>query len=92
MPNNKTKIAICIWLFLAILMQRDLSTAIESPFDFMIGLIFGMFFSYYITTFLFGFDMINYGGSFLKKGENDIIRTIMFIVFSLFWLWSFISV
>jgi hypothetical protein len=56
--------------------------------EFMMQLLVGLIFSYYIVAYFFGWSMpLNVGA--LKKGKNKILRFIILIVFIGFWLWGF---
>ena len=51
----------------------------------------GLLISYHIVAYLFGWDMLTIGGLQIKRGEHDVIRAIMFLIFIGFWLWGFFS-
>ena len=89
--NKKLWFGIALWILLALIMVRDIGLVAIDLFSFTVNFFFGLFFSYYIIAYLFGWDMLNYGGLPMKKGKDDIWRTIMFIVFICFWLWGFFS-
>lgn len=90
--NRKLVIGILLWIFLALLMVRDIGLVTTDSFGFIVTLFFGLFFSYQIVAYLFGWlmPMLTFTGG-LKKGEHDFLRTVMFLVFICFWLWSFFS-
>ena len=93
MLNNKKLIAgIFLCLFLALLMVRDIGLITSDPFGFIVIFIFGLWLSYQIVAYLFGWlmPMLTFTGG-LKKGEHDFIRAIMFLIFIGFWLWGFFS-
>ena len=91
LKNKKTVHGIIICLILALVMARDFGLFFDNFFGFLVRFIFGILISYYITAFLFGWDMIITGGSLLKKGEHDVLRFIAFVMFIGFWLWLFLT-
>ena len=90
--NKKLCFGIILWVFLALVMVRDMGLAITDSFSFIVNLVFGLFFSYQIVAYLFGWlmPMLTFTGG-LKKGEHDILRFIAFVMFICFWLWGFFS-
>ena len=93
MNKKKLVTGIFFWIFLALLMVRDIKMLITSDlFGFFVSFCFGLFFSYYIVAYLFGWDMINYGGGLIKKGEHDFARAMFFVIFICFWMWSFFCI
>lgn len=90
--NRKIITGIFLCLSLALLMVRDIGRITTDPFGFIVVFIFGLWLSYQIVAYLFGWlmPMLTFTGG-LKKGEHDFIRAIMFIVFICFWLWGFFS-
>ena len=91
LKNNKLALGIASCVILALVMARNYSLIFDDFFHFLVRFLFGILISYYIVAFLFGWDMIVTGGSFLKKGEHGFIRLIMFLVFICFWLWLFLT-
>ena len=93
LKNKKLIAGILLWVVLALLMVQDAIERISSDaFEFFTVFFFGLFFSYQIIAYLFGWlmPMLTFTGG-LKKGEHDFIRAIMFVVFIGFWLWGFFS-
>ena len=90
LKNKNLALGIATCAILALVMARNYSLIFDDFFHFLVRFLFGILMSYYIVAYLFGWDMIITGG-FLKKGENDLIRTIMFLVFICFWLWLFLT-
>ena len=92
LKNKKTAIGIAILLLLALAMAKGYSLTIEDFFSFFARFLFGLFISYQIVAYIFGWimPMLTFSGG-LNKGENNILRLIMFLVFICFWLWMFLT-
>lgn len=92
MNINKNHIAgTLLWISLALLMVRGKEGFPElASSEFIVGFILGLWLSYRITAYLLGWvmPMLTFTGG-LKKGENDLLRLIAFLVFSLIWLLFF---
>lgn len=91
MIQKKTALGIITWLTLSISMVREIELITSNPFGFFISLVFGVFFSYHIVAYIFGWNMLTVGGFQVRKGEHDFWRLLMFIFFTCLWLWSFFS-
>ncbi|NDL69727.1 hypothetical protein [Vreelandella alkaliphila] len=87
--NKKLLIGILLWCFLALIMVKGVEGAELEVSDFIVRFLFGLFFSYHIVAYLFGWDMLNLGGLQMKKGKDDVWRTSMFIFFICTWVWWF---
>ena len=88
--NRRLALGIFLWVFLALLMVKDIGMITSDSFGFIVNFTFGLFFSYYLIAFLFGWHMPHSVG-LLKKGKHDFWRIIMLLVFVCLWLWSFFS-
>ena len=68
--NKKTLVGIFVWISLALIMVRD-TGLIKSDIHDFIGVFFGgLFISYKITAYLFGWAMPAL--TWLEKGKHDI--------------------
>ncbi len=88
--NKKILAGVFVCLSLALLMVRDIGL-ISSDFPgFLSALFVGLFISYQITAYLFGWTMplLTFVGG-LKKGKHDILRVIMFVFVASIWLMLF---
>ena len=88
--KRKLTLGIFICIFLALLMVRNLGLIKTDSNQFFSVTIFGLFVSYQIVAFLFGWlmPMLTFTGG-LKKGENDLLRFIMFVFFIGMWFFLF---
>lgn len=88
--RKKLLLGIFICVFLVLLMVGDLGLIKSDPDQFFIGTLLGLFISYQIVAFLFGWvmPMLTFSGG-LKKGEHDLLRFIMFMFFIGMWIFLF---
>ena len=91
LSKQKLIAGILLWVVMALVMVRDMNLLTSDPFGFSVSLFFGLLISYHIVAYLFGWDMLTIGGLQIKRGEHDVIRAIMFLIFIGFWLWGFFS-
>lgn len=85
--NRKILAGIFVCLSLALLMVRDMDLISSDFLGFLGALLGGLFISYKITAYMFGWTMpmLTLTGG-LKKGKHDILRAIMFVFFTSIWL------
>lgn len=82
-------LSIFFCFFLAAVMVRDIEIIVSEPTVFISLYFFGLFVSYYIVAYMVGWNMLNYGGNMLKRGEHDVLRAILFLVFICIWIGLF---
>lgn len=87
--NRKLILGVFLCIFLTLVMVKDLGLIKSDPDQFFISILLGSFVNYYIVAYLLSWDMINYGGGMLKKGEHDLPRRILFISCVFMWIFWF---
>ncbi|MCE8040464.1 hypothetical protein [Halomonas sp. MCCC 1A11062] len=90
MGKRKRVVGIFLCVILTILVVRDFGVVKSDPSRFLAVILLGGFASYQIVAFLFGWKMpmLTFTGG-LVKGRHDVLRVVMFMFFSCFWLFVF---